>query len=173
VEIKQKFWEDVWVGNSDLKSLFPKLYSLSLNQGHTVGKVGEWVESEWRWCLRWRRTRFEWEASVETDLTMVLSRAVLKKNNKDVQVWGKEVSGTYSVKSAYECIAKPDIGSQQDVFKILWKLKAFPNATTTAWRVLLGRMPTRQCLSRRGVLLNTMLCTFCQVNDESCQHLFL
>ena len=28
---KVNFWEDVWVGNSDLKSLFLRLYSMSLN----------------------------------------------------------------------------------------------------------------------------------------------
>jgi len=37
---KVKFWEEVWVGSSDLKSLFPRLFFLSLNKGQTVGEVG-------------------------------------------------------------------------------------------------------------------------------------
>jgi len=45
---KVKFWEDVWVGNSNLKTMFPRLFSLSLNKGHKVEKVGEWEDSVWR-----------------------------------------------------------------------------------------------------------------------------
>ena len=60
-----------------------------------------------------------------------------------------------------------------EVFKLLWKAKAFPNVVTTAWRVLLGRIPTRMNLSRRGVTVNTTLCAMCQSKEESCQHLFL
>ena len=37
---KVRFWEDVWVGSSNLKTLFPRLYSLSLNQGQRVEEVG-------------------------------------------------------------------------------------------------------------------------------------
>jgi len=33
---KIRFWEDVWVGNLNLKTLFPRLFSLSLNQGQKV-----------------------------------------------------------------------------------------------------------------------------------------
>ena len=35
-----KFWEDVWVGNNNLKTLFPILHSLSSNQGQKVEEVG-------------------------------------------------------------------------------------------------------------------------------------
>ena len=46
-----KFWEDVWIGNSNLKTLYPRLFSLSLNQGLKVSEVGEWVDAVWRWNL--------------------------------------------------------------------------------------------------------------------------
>ena len=52
-------------------------------------------------------------------------------------------------------------------------MKAFPNVISITWRVLLGRIPTRVCLSRRGMMLNTMLCALCQTKDESCQHIFI
>jgi len=46
---KARFWEDVWVGRTNFKSLFPRLYSLSINQGQKVHEVGAWFDSEWRW----------------------------------------------------------------------------------------------------------------------------
>ena len=51
-----------------------------------MGEVGNWVQSEWRWSLRWRRTRFEWESSLEADLFTLLSGTLLKKDVNDVQV---------------------------------------------------------------------------------------
>ena len=75
--------------------------------------------------------------------------------------------------SAYECLAKQGRGPHLDVFKYLWKAKAFPCVVTTVWRVLMNSLPTRECLSRRGVMMNTTLCALCQIKDESYQHLFL
>ena len=46
---KVKLWEDVWIKNSSLKSLYPRLFSLSLNQGQRVNEVGEWEDSAWQW----------------------------------------------------------------------------------------------------------------------------
>jgi len=110
---------------------------------------------------------------MEMDLGMQLARAIVSRDEKDTQRWRGHDSGCFSVSSAYECLTKHDRGPQIDVFKYLWKIKAFPNVMVTAWRVLLGRMPTRECLSRRGVMLNTTGCALCQVEEESCQHLFI
>jgi len=92
---------------------------------------------------------------------------------KDVQVWTGDVSGRYYVRSAYDLIDKHNRGPQCQAFKYLWKAKAFPNVLTTAWRVLLGRVPTRVTLNRRGVVMQNTLCALCQTKEESCQHLFV
>ena len=57
--------------------------------------------------------------------------------------------------------------------KQLWEVKAFTNALTTAWRVLLDKMPTRSSLSRRGVVGCFSECGLCQTSEETSQHLFL
>ena len=80
---------------------------------------------------------------------MLLSGVTLRKNVQDTQVWGKEVPGLFSVSSAYECLAKHGRGNQGEVYKLLWKVKAFLNVIVTAWRVLMGRLPTRVSLSRK------------------------
>ena len=87
---KVKFWEDVWIGNSSLKSLYPRLFSLSLNQGQRVNEVGEWEDSTWQWKIRWRRARFEWEVLLEADLIHQISQVSLSRERKDVQMWGCE-----------------------------------------------------------------------------------
>jgi len=138
-----RFWEDMWVGNSTLKTMFPRLYSLSLNQGQKVEEVGVWEDSAWQWTLRWRRARFEWEIPMEIELGRHISSANVLKEEMDTQVWRGDESWCFSVFSAYECLAKYERSPNIDVFKHLWKIKAFPNVVLTAWRVFLGRMPTR------------------------------
>jgi len=53
-----RFWEDPWTNDNNLKELFPRLFSLSLNQGMTVGEIGYWDDHGWHWHLNWRRERF-------------------------------------------------------------------------------------------------------------------
>ena len=48
---KARFREDVWVGTANLKTLYPRLFSLSLNQGQKVEEVGEWDNLVWRWTF--------------------------------------------------------------------------------------------------------------------------
>ena len=69
----------------------------------------------------------------------------------------------FSVKSAYECVAKSDICNENVNFKHLWMSRKFPNVLTTAWRVLLDRLPTRINLARRGVVVSTTLCALCKI----------
>jgi len=96
-----------------------------------VKEVGEFVDLAWRWRLRWRRVRYEWESVIEADLVMCISRANMNRKEKDIQVWGFDESGIFSVNSTYECLVKHVRGTHQDAFKYLWKAKAFPNVTTT------------------------------------------
>ena len=42
-----RFWEDPWINDNKLKDLFPRLYSISLNQGMTVGETGYWDDHGW------------------------------------------------------------------------------------------------------------------------------
>ena len=127
----------------------------------------------WRWSLRWRRARFEWEFVLEAELVILFSTANLIKDKNDVHVWRNDEAGGFSMNSAYECLSKHGRGLQLDVFKYLWKAKAFPSVVTTTWRVLVDRLPTRECLSRRGVMTSSTLCDLCQAKEEYCQHLFL
>lgn len=52
------FWENKWVGECKLMQLFPRLYSISLYQGRTLGEVGIRTVTGWQWCLGWRKNKF-------------------------------------------------------------------------------------------------------------------
>ena len=58
----------MWIGDTNLKFFFQRLYSLSVNQEYKVEDVGVWEGSESKWRLEWRRDRFEWESELEANL---------------------------------------------------------------------------------------------------------
>jgi len=79
---------------------------------------------------------------METDLAIHISRATTNREEQDTRVWGNNENKCFSVKSAYASSAKRGSGPHIEVFKLLWKAKAFPNVTTTTWRDLLDTLPT-------------------------------
>ena len=170
---KISFWEDVWVGNTSLKTCFQRLYTLAANQEQKVEEAGGWEGSEWQWRLQWRRERFEWEAEIERSLLERVSGSAVKRYVNDTQVWGDEELERYTVSSAYTCLAKHLRGTQHVNFDLLWKASAFPNVLLTAWRVLIDRIPTREALVGRGVQMESTACVLCRTEEESSQHLFI
>ena len=99
-----RFWEDVWLGNECLRSVYPRLFSLSLDQGKRVGEVGVWEETTWQWNLNWRRGRFQWETDMEDDLLSRLSTGAVWKDSLDQLLWKGDQKGMFSVKSAYSML---------------------------------------------------------------------
>jgi len=106
------------------------------------------IDSWWSWCLRWRRVRFEWEALQEEDMLRIISSCSINRELKDNQIWGGDISGEFSVKSAYEFLAYQDSSLSLGIFNQFWQVKAFPNGLATAWRVLLNKMSTQSNMIR-------------------------
>jgi len=98
-----RLWEDLWLGNECLRSVYPRLFSLSLDQGKNVGEVGEWEENRWRWNLNWRRDRFQWETDLEVDMFSRLSMGAMCKDSSDQLLWKGDQKGTFSVKQHILC----------------------------------------------------------------------
>jgi len=170
---KVRFWEDTWASSRALRDIYPRLYSISLNHRSKVAEVGEWEEEEWSWKLSWRRSRFQWESELLDELLRVIDRIKPRRDTTDIQTWGGDASGVYSVKTAYDCLAKSTRGRPNVIFKLLWQVKASPNVLVTAWRALLDRLPTKANLMTRGVMINSQPCVMCGGGIESAQHLFL
>ena len=56
-----RFRHDRWCEAGILKSLFPRLFALSLQKNLLISQMGEWIEDSWAWNIRWRRGLYEWE----------------------------------------------------------------------------------------------------------------
>lgn len=52
------FWGDIWIGDSSLKELFPRLHSISNNKN-----MGDWQQDGWRWKIlsSWEEKKMQFD----------------------------------------------------------------------------------------------------------------
>jgi len=164
------FWKDVWVGNEDLKSKFPRLYSLCDNKEGNLESCGEWLNDSWEWKLVWRKGLFDWENSQEAQLLQEVHGKALVLSIEDSKVWKVGKDSEFSVKSVYAKLR--GLYEGDSLFVSLWKSYALPSAQFTTCRVLFNSVTTKVNLERRGVSVDSNLCSFCRMEVESTNHLF-
>ncbi|KAH1265731.1 putative ribonuclease H protein [Glycine max] len=168
------FWEDSWVGDGiTLRDKYPELYQISSQKFQIVESMESFGEAGWEWEFSWRRNLFDNElgrASAFIEQATALSpNATLK----DYWVWGADPKGIFTTSTAYLCIkGDQPIGHLNRGFNQLWEIKVPPRALSFAWRLLWDRLPTKENLIRRQVVIENDLCTFCQSQVESASHLF-
>jgi len=62
----------------------------------------------------------------EEDMLTIISTSFINKEIKDNQIWGGDISGEFSIKFAYECLAFQDLGNLMAFSINFGKLKRFP-----------------------------------------------
>jgi len=100
-----------------------------------------------------------------------ISKIHWSSEGKNRLIWVGKDEQEYTIKSGYSVLNEEDSMQSIEEFQLLWSLKVPPSALVYAWRILLDRLPIRANLGRRGVLLGTVCCPLCQVEDETAQHL--
>ncbi|XP_015954715.1 uncharacterized protein LOC107479077 [Arachis duranensis] len=90
------FWVDNWVQGGPPKVIFPRLFSISNQQGSMIGDCGFWDGLEWIWNFQWRRELFQWELELVHQLLerlrLVLQSETLSEEvrsyNFTSSIWG-------------------------------------------------------------------------------------
>jgi len=122
----------------------------------------------------WRRRLFAWEEESVRECVVLLSNIVLQDTVQDSWKWLLDPAHGYSVKSLYHYII--DSGKIADRSQVhdVW-CKYIPlKVLVMVWRLLCNRLPTKQNLVQRGILLPTDgMCVAGCDDMESATHLFL
>ncbi|XP_058733800.1 uncharacterized protein LOC131605468 [Vicia villosa] len=118
-------------------------------------------------------------AAALKDMLAVLNAVPVKEYCDDSFSWTLSSSGCFSVNSCYEffkaSLSGPPMESNKVLaFNYLWKFKVPSKILCFGWRFLLNRIPTRDQLVRRGVLVGGIdsVCALCSTEEESLSHLF-
>lgn len=168
------FWQDLWVGDKTLKTLFPRPYSITTNPSATIESLGIWDGHEWHWLFAWRRSLRPRDIEEKNSLLSLLSNVTLDLSSDDSLVWTPQKSGIFSVKSATFEIAKCSVLSHHDIIKGIWRGLVPHRVEIFAWLAILGKINTRSKLVSIGVIsADLALCGLCQNHTESSDHLLL
>lgn len=109
------------MGETPLKYLFPRVFSISVNSSATIASLGVWDGLEWHWLIPWHRALRPCDREERDSMFKLLKFAILDISRDDTLIWTPHKSGIFSVKSASFELAKTSDHVHQDIIKGLWK----------------------------------------------------
>lgn len=168
------FWQEIWIGELPLKTLFPRLYRLTINPLATISSLGIWDGHEWHWVLPWQRALRPRDIEERDALHELLKDVVLDLTNDDYLVWTPNKSGVFSVKSATLELAKCSKFSSHEIIKGIWRGLVPHRVEIFCWLALLEKINTKSKLGRIGIIpIEDAVCVFCNIGLETTNHLLL
>lgn len=163
-------WLDRW-----LPSHF-KGKPLTPAKGQSVDKVSDLMTSSGGWD----------ESLIRDSFFPVDANAILKvptnTRDEDFWAWEKEKHGNYSVKSAYQLLEDeqdrtvgnhdgPGVSDEQQ-WKLIWKLDVPPKVKVFWWRVLHEYLPAKKVLHKKHIE-PTAFCETYGADEESIRHVLV
>ncbi|XP_016172658.1 uncharacterized protein LOC107615054 [Arachis ipaensis] len=171
-----RFWEDTWLQGGSLRDCFSRLFSVSNQQGSVIGDCGFWDGLEWVWDFQWRRELFQWELELLNQLQDRLRVVRLSVDREDTIVWKFDKNGVFSTSSFVQVLQQETLSADIMSYNFkssIWRGLVPPRVELFAWFVLVGRVNTKERLSRLGIINHhDNICVLCKKDIEFVHHLF-
>ena len=168
------FWYDNWIGDILLRMKFPRLFELAVDKVSSVRDMESrgWGVDGGAW--EWRRGLFAWEEECVRECSLLLHNIILQDTGSDKWRWLLDPIHGYTVKEAYSFLTiTGDMVDRSNVDDV-WHKHIPSKVSLLVWRLFRNRIPTKDNLANRGVLLFTdMSCAFGCGSNESVGHLFI
>ena len=165
------FWNDLWIGDSKLSSLFPRIFSLETSKECMVNdrcnnnngsKSRTW---EWRRPIRGGLE----ECQLVNLLSLIQDVDVIA--SPDTWECNLDPSKSFTVAALRKKIDYCLLGSIGNQTR--WN-KVLPiKINIHIWRLIQDRLPTRCNLDNRGIDIHSKRCPVCDEGLETTQHLFV
>jgi hypothetical protein len=142
--------------------------------------MGDWENDLWRWNFGWTAALTNDELTIFHDLYLLLEQVHPGVANSDRRRWIPHAAGVFTVKSTYtHLLHLYGLDQQLDpimehVLKKLWCANVPSKVGIFGWRMLLGKLPTREALFSKGIITNQLdsYCVFCCNEIEDINHVF-
>nr|GEX94429.1 RNA-directed DNA polymerase, eukaryota [Tanacetum cinerariifolium] len=161
-KILLKSWSDEGV----LKDMFPRVYALESCKNITIADNVR-QENPYQTFRRTPRGGVEQEQFQHVDR---ISRSVKLNSNNDSWIWNLEKSGMFSV--AYVRKMIDDVLIHSTNLNYRWNKYVPIKVNILIWKILNNSLPTQFNISRRGILIDSIICPNCDVEVETVGHLF-
>nr|GEY88882.1 putative RNA-directed DNA polymerase, eukaryota, reverse transcriptase zinc-binding domain protein [Tanacetum cinerariifolium] len=162
------FWEDIWCGNSSLKSQFPRVYNLDPVRTCSVSQRISLNSSYWVFVLR-RSLRGGAELA-QFKLMLGILGDVTLSDHCDSWVWSRGSSTMFTVASARDLVENSLLSADNVATRWLRHLPIKINVFL--WRLNINRLPSSVNLDRKGIEVDSLLCPICRLDVETVNHLF-
>ena len=168
------FWHDSWLDKTPLKSLFPRLYSIAINQNASVASLGFWEGFHWIWSFEWRRSLRPQDLIEKEKLDSLLQPVCPSAVAQDQLIWAHSKSGQFTTKSLALELDKLKPPPHQDAIKGIWRGLVPHRVEVFVWLALFGKINTRCKLASIGIISpQSDVCPLCSISSESCENLLL
>ncbi|KAL9450649.1 hypothetical protein AB3S75_012387 [Citrus x aurantiifolia] len=105
-------------------------------------------------------------------MNLILNIPLSQRNEEDIWYWLADISGVYSVKSAYRLLLGEVTDDARNMWKQIWKLEVPTKVRNFVWRAANNVLPTVVNLRSKHVILND-LCMVCNSDKETVLHLLV
>ncbi|KAJ0433682.1 putative reverse transcriptase zinc-binding domain-containing protein [Helianthus annuus] len=131
----------------------------------TTGRAIQW---RWDWATN-PTSNIEW---IEVGDVMRLLQQVKVSGGKDSWVWANNEGQKFSTKSIrWEIELFASVPSDVSLFK--WNPWAPLKVNYLGWRAELGKVAAKTALERRGVVIQSNICSRCGLEPETSDHIFV
>ncbi|GJW80321.1 RNA-directed DNA polymerase, eukaryota, reverse transcriptase zinc-binding domain protein [Tanacetum coccineum] len=164
--VNTKFWEDCWSDGSKLKYKFPRLYALEERKSISVALKLEHINLAGSFRRIPRGGVEEYQFNEMSELVKTISLVP----RSDRLRWDLVSSGDFTVASVRKYI--DDLWLPRYDSKTRWVKYVPIKANVLAWKVMSDAIPTRFNISRRGINIDSIMCSVCEKAVETTTHLF-
>lgn len=89
------FGHDIWLGDTNLKTCYPRLFSISIEPNTSIASMGFWDGMIWQWTFSWRQALRPRDMEEKTSLMIRLSTVTLDRHEEDSYIW-TPIKGVFS-----------------------------------------------------------------------------
>lgn len=160
------FWLDNWSGLGQLSTRFPTLFKLEackkVNVASRIQEDGSFV---WKWKNE------SWSNTAINELIALhnLDMHAHFSDEQDYWEWGVKDSKLFSVQSVRSILETRDKEVRGALYP--WNRLIPAKVNVFGWRLWLNKLPSKVALSRRGLQIDSMVCVFCNEQEETLDHL--
>ncbi|KAL4378935.1 hypothetical protein GQ457_02G038900 [Hibiscus cannabinus] len=128
---------------------------------------------ETNWEEVFSRPLLERERCLLTELIQALHDKEINTNMEDRLIWIHDTAGNFSVKHLSSLLVQTNADCVEFKFDRLWKIKVPPKVRYFIWLVSIDRIPSKEFLIKRGVVISEELrgCPWCGLGIEFSFHL--
>lgn len=162
------FWIDWWFQEGILRSLFPRLFSISNVKLISMQSMCHLIRDiNTPFSMLWKRPLRSWEIEIWNKIRLHASQTHFYKG-RDVVTWS--VTGKhYSTEEAYKLSMSPCVNSFK--WNVIWHLKLPPRILIFLWKVEHRILPSLELIKNRFNCNLTTSCSRCNFEVESIDHI--